>query len=203
MPLIFTARKNQKLIVSKRQFDILVGSILGDAYITKLGKIQIEHAISQTDYLRWKFKELSSISYSGISFVKRIRNRKETYSCRFWTRQFFKSLRAKFYQSRHKCIPPEIVKLLTPFSLAVWYMDDGHLEKDRKRCIIATDGFDLKDLEILQSALYKRFKIDVTIKKDKKLLLNKNESLKFLALIDEYKNSSMAYKFLNPLTTKT
>ncbi len=45
--MIFTARKNLKLDVSDRQVQILVGCLLGDAYITKLGKIQIEQSDKQ------------------------------------------------------------------------------------------------------------------------------------------------------------
>lgn len=45
--MIFTARKNLKLEVSDRQIEIIVGCLLGDAYLTKLGKIQIEQSIKQ------------------------------------------------------------------------------------------------------------------------------------------------------------
>jgi len=90
---IFTARKNCKLFVTDRQYEILIGSILGDAYISPLGKIQFEQSLSQIDYLKWKFKELSEISYQNISYAERIKNNKKTYSCRFWTKQYFRPLR--------------------------------------------------------------------------------------------------------------
>ncbi len=52
--MIFTARKNLKLEVSDKQMQILVGCLLGDAYITKSGKIQIEQCDKQKEYVVWK-----------------------------------------------------------------------------------------------------------------------------------------------------
>lgn len=79
------ARKNQKLFVTTRQEEILIGSLLGDAYITKKGKIQLEQSFKQKEYLFWKYNELSSISYEKISLVKRLDKRlvREYLSYRF------------------------------------------------------------------------------------------------------------------------
>lgn len=84
--MIFTARKNLKLEVSNIQIEILVGCLLGDAYLTKLGKIQIEQSDKQKDYLKWKHQELASISYSGLKEVIRYdkKDNRVTKSYRFW-----------------------------------------------------------------------------------------------------------------------
>src|SRR3989344_6422190 len=98
--MIFTARKNLRLDVSDRQVEILVGCLLGDAYLTKLGKIQIEQSDKQKEYVEWKYQELASISYPNppkevIRYEKR--DTRITKSFRFWTRQYFRTWRDKFY----------------------------------------------------------------------------------------------------------
>src|SRR5438132_285679 len=102
--MIFTARKNLKLEVSNRQIEILVGCLLGDAYLTKLGKIQIEQSDKQKDYIVWKHQELGSISYSGLKEVIRYdkKDNRVTKSYRFWTRQYFRGWRSKFYRGNRK-----------------------------------------------------------------------------------------------------
>ncbi|MBI5401457.1 hypothetical protein HZB05_01350 [Candidatus Wolfebacteria bacterium] len=198
---VFTARKNQRLIVTNRQFSIIIGSLLGDAYISPLGKIQFEQSDKQSDYLKWKFSELKNISYNKISYVERNKNGVVTKSYRFWTRQFFRPLREMFYKDGRKHISDDLLELISPFSLAVWHMDDGHFEKRTERCIFATDGFNSNDLKKLINFLKQRFNLNATIKNGKKLMLNKNESKKFFKIIDDYYLDCMKYKF-NPLTTK-
>ena len=117
-------RKNQKLVVTSRQEEILIGSLFGDAYITSRGQIQFEQSVHQKEYLFWKHQELSSISYKNISIVKRFdkRYKHENISYRFWTRQYFISWREKFYFKNKKIVPKDIQ--LTPLSLpfGIWMM---------------------------------------------------------------------------------
>ncbi len=65
-PSKLEARKNLRLVMTDRQKEILIGSILGDGYIYRQGKIQIEHAVGQKEYLFWKFDELSSLAYPSL-----------------------------------------------------------------------------------------------------------------------------------------
>lgn len=199
---IFHARKNQKLIVTDRQFSIIVGSLLGDAYLSPLGKIQFEHSEKAKEYVQWKFKEMDGIRYQNIGYVKRILNDKIFYSYRFWTRQFFRPLRKMAYQENgKKYISQQWLVKCTPLALAVWYMDDGHYEKDKKRCIIATDGFSDDDREKLKSFLKTKFNLTVVARKSGKIAMTQSETKKFFEIIHPYKIGCMAYKFPNPLTT--
>ena len=47
IPNVLHARKRIFLSVSERQKEILIGCILGDAYITPMGKIRIEQSEKQ------------------------------------------------------------------------------------------------------------------------------------------------------------
>lgn len=188
------ARKNQNLFVTTHQEEILIGSLLGDAYITKRGQIQFEQSDKQKEYLFWKHCELSSISYKNISIVKRFDKRfnAEYTSYRFWTRQYFLSWRNKFYFENKKIIPKDLQ--LSPLSLAVWYMDDGCLS-DHK-CILATDNFLYGDVLFLQKLFLERFKIVTSMRNGSKLLIRKESWKTFFSIIEPYILSTMQYKLL-------
>ena len=198
MSYIFRARKNQAITVTERQFSIIVGSLLGDAYISALGKIQFEHSQKAEAYLQWKFQELEGVRYANVSRVSREKNGSLTSSCRFWTRQFFRPLRQIWYGDGKKHLATEALESITPLALAVWHMDDGHYEKAKKRCILATDGFSDEDRIRLAVFFRERFDLHMTIRKSGKMALTQGETEKFFALIMPYRIACMAYKFPDP-----
>ena len=84
---ILRVRKNLKLEITDRQREILIGCILGDAHIQKLGKIIIEQSAKQEDYLLWKYSELKNLCYPAKpAKIIRIdkRNNKKYYSNVFY-----------------------------------------------------------------------------------------------------------------------
>ena len=192
-------RKNQELFVTNLQEEILIGSILGDAYITKRGQIQFEQAEKQKEYVFWKHEQLSSIAYKNVKKVKRFdkRSQKTYLSYRFWTRQYFISWRKKFYVNNIKVVPRDIK--LTPLALAIWYMDDG-CYSDHK-CIIATDGFVYNDIIFLQKLLIENFNIKSSIKNGSKLMIKKESFNTFFSLVIPYMLSCFKYKIFDPVTT--
>jgi recombination protein RecA len=190
--MIFTARKNLKLEVSDRQIAILIGCLLGDAYLTKLGKIQIEQ--SSKDYIDWKYQELASISYPNppkevVRFEKN--DNRVTKSFRFWTRQYFRVWRDDFYQGSQKIFPKKLVNWLTPLSLAVWYMDDGCYQKFD--CTLSTESFDLESREQLMNIL-RDFGIKSLPRGKGKIRIKSSSLKKFFELINPYIHRSMMYK---------
>ena len=192
--LILRARKNLELHVSKEQVDILIGCILGDAYIERRGKIQIEHSGAQKDYTAWKYEKLQSISYGSPKKVIRTDNRngKEYSSYRFWTRQFFRSWRDRFYPDGKKIIPSDLQDL-SPVTMAIWYMDDGSLA-DNKRIVLSTDSFDEKSHERLLKLLKSSFGVRSSLKGSGKILIGTRDAQKLIARIKPYIHKSMAYK---------
>ena len=41
---------------------VIVGSLLGDGYLTPNGSLQIEHSLDQASYVAWKYEMLSSVA---------------------------------------------------------------------------------------------------------------------------------------------
>ena len=192
-------RKNQILVVTSHQEEILIGSLLGDAHITARGQIQFEQSVNQKEYLFWKHQKLSSISYKNVSVVKRFdrRYQHENTSYRFWTRQYFISWREKFYFNNKKIVPKDIQ--LTPLSLAIWYMDDGCFSDNK--IIIATDGFLNEDIRFLQKLLLDKFDIKTSVKNESKIMIKKESFNNFFSVIRQYIILSMRYKIFDPVTT--
>lgn len=126
--LELTARKNLKLRITDRQLEILVGCLLGDAYIYPRGRIQIAQSSKHHSYVGWKYRELKNLAYGPPTEVERFDQRyAKVYSqTRFWLRQYFRPWRKLFYPRGKKIFPEDFEKYFSPLSLAVWYMDDGN-----------------------------------------------------------------------------
>lgn len=193
--LELSVRKNQKLVITERQLQILVGCLLGDGYIHPRGQIQISQSTKQYFYLKWKYEELKNLAYGLPTQVERFDKRYgKIYSqSRFWLRQYFRPWRKIFYPRGKKIVPIEFEKYITPLSLAVWYMDDGNYSESRN-VKIATDGFDLEDRKNLKHLLFKRFNLKSTLHVNGKLRISSESLNRFFRLVKPFIHSSMIYK---------
>lgn len=190
---ILTARRFQKLLVTERQKEILIGSILGDGYIYPAGKIQLEQSVKQTEYLFWKFAELRELAYPGQpQYVNRFDTRtgKQYSSYRFWLRQYFRSWRTIFYLGKVKVFPGKLI--LTPLMVAVWYMDDGSFSDNS--CVISAESFSKQSLEIAQKEFWNQFQIRTIIRSNQKLLIRAKDQKRFGKIIEPFVHPSMQYK---------
>ena|ERR1700733_3603936 len=199
IPSVLHARKRMFLSVSERQKEVLIGCILGDAYIAPMGKIRIEQSEKQHKYVEWKYKELVSLCYPrgprGLTHV--LHGTKQYNSVFFDLRQYFRPWRTVFYNGKQKIFPKGMI--LTPLALAVWYMDDGCWTG--KKCVISTESFKGESCQNIQELFLKQWNIETTIGKNGKLTVRKNSHDIFYNLITPYMLSSMMYKIPNPVTT--
>lgn len=196
---ILHVKKNLELIVGQRSEEILIGCILGDAYITKKGQIRIEHGPKQKEYLLWKYNELKSLAYQRICEAERKDKRSgKMYKSFYITlRQYFRSWHNIWYRDNKKVFPQDIP--ITNLSLAVWYMDDGYW--DRKAVFLSIDGFSKTDRRKIQQFFRDQLKIESTINIRGKLRIRKRSEENFIERIKPYIVSCMRYKIPNPVTT--
>lgn len=120
--------------LTKRQKDILIGTILGDAYLQKTGqknaRLRLEHGAKQKEYIMWKVGELGNLFQGKPKSLERIHPvTKKTYS--YWRHQsqstpYLGKLRKIFYPEGRKTIPNNLEKYMSWLMLATWYMDDGY-----------------------------------------------------------------------------
>ena len=153
---------------------IAVGSVLGDGFLHRLSKRKLTSQlyISQRDskfpYLEWLHSELGK----GIK-MNPIKPKTGYQQHWFMSKpdQRLGYLKSKFYFNRKKIIPSNIKELLNnERSLAVWYMDDGNLDKRSKyhyNSTIATYCFSFKECKILTEVFKENFGIKTSVNETK------------------------------------
>ena len=104
------------IYLSKEQKSILIGTILGDAYLQKTGKknarLRLEHGYKQKEYLFWKVEKLNKLFQGKPKYIERIHPiTKKTYC--YWRHQsqttpYLGRLRGIFYPEGKKKIPKDL-----------------------------------------------------------------------------------------------
>jgi hypothetical protein len=191
--------------LTKLQRSVIIGTLLGDGYLRIVpGRanafLEINHSITQKEYVDWKYEMLKSVCKSGP--IQRKGNGTRI-AYRFTTRQNkeFTSLYQTFYQNGKKIIP-EILEI-DPISLAVWFMDDGSRCRESD-VYLNTQQFDVEDQKKLISFL-QRMGIDSSLNKDKiywRIRIKKSSINTFFNIISPHIIPSMNYKIgYNPVET--
>lgn len=108
-----------------------------------------------------------------------------------------------FYKNGTKVIPTNISEYLTPLALAVWIMDDGGWVNSGVR--IATNSFELTEVELLNSVIKSKYNLETTIQKiwikDKYSIYIKKQSIHHLrSIVGPFIHSTMLYKIGLPHT---
>jgi hypothetical protein len=190
--------------------ELLHGTMLGDGYLEPHGKgvrLQVVHSVNQREYIEWKHKELASLHPGPLYYYA-----KAKYP--FWrfvtkSHPYLIMLRELFYPSGKKIVPDCIMELIRePQSLAVWFMDDGTVDKRRGSVLFETQSFSIEDIEKLQYCLQVNF--DIQSKPIKsgngrglRLYVSIAESRKLKTIIEPYVISQMRYKLPSvPVTTE-
>jgi len=182
--------------LTQEQKSIIIGSILGDGYLRivpgrKNAFLEINHSISEKDYVDWKYQKLKNLIKSPPK-IRRGRGRRIAY--RFFTRQHpeITKLYHKFYQDKEKIIPN---LKLNPLMIAVWFMDDGN--KSYKTYYLNTQCFDYLSQKKLIQMLKEQYGIDSSLNRDKeyyRIRIKQNSAGRFKKLIGIYIIPEMKYK---------
>lgn len=187
------------------QHNILVGSILGDGGVF-VGNPQkpyfyVKQKEANKKYVFWLYERFRNFCVSSP------RQRKDNGQWYFSTRglEILLPFRKAFYKERKKRVPRDIGELLvSPLSLAVWYMDDGTLDyrqKDHCAFSLTTNCFTKQEVALLSNALWKNFRIVSTVQtplcrgiRYPKLYIGARGREGFLDLILPYIHECFAYK---------
>lgn len=145
--------------LTSRQRDILIGSLLGDGSLQPLSsgraRLRWDHSVKQAEYLWWKYYEFANFIHLPpaplVRFNPIFRNTYQYVRCQSVAADVFGEYYRLFYRDKRKVVPDNIAELLTsPLSLAVWYMDDGSLDK-WGLAEIYTSFYDLEVTLLLQT----------------------------------------------------
>lgn len=196
------------LKLSKSQKEILVGLILGDGHLETLNegktyRLKVEHSMQQREYLDWLYVNFKEWINKAPEVRKRTSLGKiiETYGFTTYTSSILGFYAKQFYVNGKKIIPKTIDKIITPQSLAIWFMDDGSIKsKVHKALVIHTHGYSKDDLLLITKVLKSKFGLKIGLQKqyDKWRLYVYSHSVdNFKKIISPYILPSMQYKLGN------
>ena len=202
--------------VSENQMQLVLGSILGDGHMNRSNGtkgnagLRWRHGIKQRPYLEWKNEMLEDLKGSGVKTQVSKSFGKETEVCYAVSKYSHKLNPLLELCGQPKRVTRKLLNLLTPLGLAVWYMDDGCLEKKfyinkdgeeklaRLRVKLCTQGFSLDEHYIMQRYFKVVWGINVAIHKSGtntfNLVMNRTNATIFIEIIAKYIHESMQYK---------
>lgn len=190
--------------LSKTQWDILYGILLGDGWIYKDNRskehntcIKFSHSVKQEDYFH-KLRE------SLMPFIQEsIRHHTSGYGSEILTGSTSALIEFNALD-RDTIIDKEILSVL---SIAIWYMDDGHMNQSNlessyisntiNRPTFNTHRYSIEQVKKLQILLENSVGLKTTVQqKDNGLILvgSSSTSMQFYERISKYIPESMSYK---------
>ncbi len=193
--------------LTERQTAILIGAILGDAFLQKTGKqnarLRFEHGAAQKEYLVWKTAAFGRLFSGKLVYLER-KHPKTGSVYKYYRQQsdstpIFGVWHKVFYGSGSKKIPDHIEALLKKsLSLAVWYMDDGYYYAKDRNSYIYLGRVTRTEADKASRAIERNFKICPRVYDKKKkgfaLFFSVAETKKLLRVVSPHCIPLFAYK---------
>lgn len=167
-------RKKTESSLTARQWQILSGSLLGDASKMSPSSIRFKQGDPQKDYLTWKAKEFENLLASPLrseeAYDDRYKKNYTSWVCFTSANSDIESINSIYYpQDKPKGVPPDwYLDKMNELALAVWFMDDGKTdfhyyspENYSPESYFCTDSFSEEDVGRLIKWL-KKFDINGT-----------------------------------------
>ena len=160
-----------KSFLSDQCKEIILGSLLGDGSLRihkpyKNARFSFRHSILQKEYFDWKVKRLTEISSQNNVWEQKAdgfggdKLRYQSLAIESLT---------EVYRQTHKnnnlTIKRKWLNLLTPLSLAIWWLDDGSIVGNGRKGVFCTDPFPLEEQKILSKYLLKVWGVSIKIGK--------------------------------------
>lgn len=147
---------------NKESRNLLIEMLLGDGTISNNNVYKLSHSCKQRDYLEWKIKQLNEagIRHTEIkSYISSSGYNKgnEVIYTQLNIIPFIKVLRRIVYKNGNKYFSEKLLNRVSTKGIAIWYMDDGHINFRKNNGKIC--GFYIK-LSICKSKEYVQTIID-------------------------------------------
>lgn len=197
----FKSNRRQLIAKSKKVDEFVLGSMLGDGTIDKTNRLAFGHSKKQEEYVLFKKKFLEDHqfkTYLGEYTVNndRYKNSYVVITLRTVANNITFDFRKTYYVENEKVLPNEeyIREHLTPFALAIWFMDDGNAAS-HNNLQLNTMSFSIGEINVLRYILLEKYGIKTTINSSKVITIRSSSYGHFINLIDEYIIPSMKYKY--------
>ena len=182
--------------LTQAQKSIIVGSLLGDGYLRimpgrKNAFLEINHSISEKDYVDRKYQKLRNLVKTPPN--ERKGNGKRI-AYRFFTQQHpeLTEFYLKFYQKKRKIV---LDLKLNPLIMAVWFMDDG--SRSYRTYYLNIQCFGCLSQKRLIRILREQYRIDSSLNRDKeyyRIRIKQSSARRFKKSIHNYIIPTMRYK---------
>lgn len=194
---------------TQRQKEIVFGTLLGDGYLRPTNgnsgncsyALSCCHGEKQIDYLKWKFSEFEEFVMTKDFRIntRNFRGNAPTYSFSTISHPFLNVAHSICYWNNgKKDISSQWLEQLTPLSIAVWYMDDGSLNKRYHTIVLCTNSFSQIGQQLAIDYLYNQYGIRAVLESRRNqqtvLRINASQSRKFIELVAPHVPSCMKYK---------
>lgn len=211
-----------KTKIIKESRNLLIALLLGDGTISNNNVFKLSHCEEQRDYLEWKIKQLKDAGLRNNGLKEYISARgfninKKVYYTQLSIIPFIKVLRRVFYKPYKKLGNRKLLNRLDARGIAIWYMDDGHINYRKTNGKI--HGFYIKiatclpkeELQIIIDYFKDVWNIEFYMfhegrKKDSySLCCGTKEGIKFINIVKPYVEQvpSMAHKIQYDLSQRT
>jgi hypothetical protein len=208
------ARTHNSLQNDKFFKAFLYGCLLGDGCVSRSKYkliFTVTHSVKQLSYQELKSKILNRKIKQIISGKKSYKPGTIAYRIDYSNKSILESIYNTCIVNGNKCVTKEWLDQLNPFSLAIWYQDDGSWYKrisfhngkpyERTEITLHTDGFGLDSVILLSNYLRDKYNIANRIGKrhykngthDVYYQIVIQDRQKFWTLISPW--SSIKYKF--------
>ena len=181
--------------------DLLLGSMLGDGSIKQEGRMAAfyreEHGQAQKAYVQWKERAFGKL-------CRKPSDNAHGYGFSTVTLHELARIRPKFYSlnKRYKHITTELLEQLSPLSLAVWYMDDGTNDRQKRggnKKTIYLHRLTEEECRAFEAVFASKFGLKCGIKyypkgASSRIAFYGKEADKFEDIVRPYCHPSMAYK---------
>jgi len=205
IPLVSPHQRNKTQRLSSLQKQYIYGGLLGDDCLkkpvrSKNAYLVISQNKIQKEYVVFKRNIMSDFVNTEIKYYKDLRKgRKGQFYFRTISHPVFTKIYKLIYGSGKKTVSSYWLEQLTPFSLAIWFMDDGSIARTTRQMRISTESFGKKELLLLTRLLRKKWNISPKIisspiKGKFVLLFTASERDKFFSLIKSFVIPKMSYK---------
>lgn len=124
--------------ITKDSRNLLIGMLLGDGTISNNNVFKIAHCENQKDYLEWKIKQLKEAAIRSNEIKSYIKTSGYNAGVPVYYTQlniipFIKVLRRVVYKEGKKTFTRKLLNRLDAKGLAIWFMDDGHINIRRDK----------------------------------------------------------------------
>lgn len=194
----FHRELRKSLSLSDIQKKVLSGALMGDGCLIENSsqtnyRLQIEHSDKQKEYVLWLYEIFKNFVLSPPKYLISTRS----WKFRTVSHQCFLPFQKSFYRNGKKILPENLSFLIDSLALAVWYMDDGCLEK-KKGYILNTQNFTYVENRRLIKFLANSFDLPyLSLHRDRKyfrLFIRKRSMVEFRNILESNIHPTMRYK---------